>query len=630
MKALKEKRIGLRSLLRRGLVILSLFALVFAFASCAESDDDGGGTTVTTTPPPAKFKPSGIEIVGGLKNNSYEGLALDLTGLKVKVYYEGGPENNKTITIDSYADGAKAFSTYPPVAVGVVAKATLLDDDDEDVDVVTWIPQTQYELLWVSPETGKVFTKVLDLKNDGKTVKPIARATSWTDLTKADEILAYGDEDSIFNWSKGLNFTGTLTEKIYVDNYPDLGKYRLQAEYVDGVKKDIPLDPETNETNWKIVPKYAPDRKSAKGDLFVTVAKNPLEADHPFVKDALKIYSYAAYLLYDDDYGEEPVAYEDFDPEEDTTHGFSVNDDVRGFDPAMTIRHPYEEIYIVQSIKVNTEVEIEPFFYWQDDTEEEWFDRLMASNATITVNYSGGAAPKTKTPKELADMNKVWYNDIFDVYSEDAGSWRQKTPFAVRGIQDTHPQHVAMGKNRDPKITVSYRGAYDYIETPVYTRLMNIEPAFIDGGNSTVDMRPTDNDVGGMDAVAFDGLITVVATYSAYKDNTLQKPWTVTFDPDTGIARGQDIVTSNREIGGVPVTPDGNNGDKENPEYYGSNFGDVSTKVSNNGKEVSVVFYYAGPEKNTDPDDIAKIAIASRRVSARLPVTWKNITAPNP
>jgi len=112
MKALKEKRIGLRSLLRRGLVILSLFALLLA-VGCSSSDDtsdnsgngnggNGGGgyqvpiSTVTN-----------LTVLQHPYLPSYEGAAPNLEGLVVMVTVD----NSTTFT----ATGSD-FVTYPGVA----------------------------------------------------------------------------------------------------------------------------------------------------------------------------------------------------------------------------------------------------------------------------------------------------------------------------------------------------------------------------------------------------------------------------------------------------------------------------------------------------------------------------------
>ena len=83
MKALKEKRISLRSLWRMGLVILSVFAL--AFASCGSSSGDNSSPEGFTGREALSMTvvqyPSSA---GGLV---FEGLPVDLTGIQVSVRY---------------------------------------------------------------------------------------------------------------------------------------------------------------------------------------------------------------------------------------------------------------------------------------------------------------------------------------------------------------------------------------------------------------------------------------------------------------------------------------------------------------------------------------------------------------
>jgi len=114
MKALKEKRVSLRSLFRRSLVILSLLAL--AFASCAgdseESGNGNGGPTTPTEPTtPALPDPLTVKSMTVLKHPnmpSYEGAYPDLSGLQVLVTWSDGAE--KIVT------DASQFTASPPVA----------------------------------------------------------------------------------------------------------------------------------------------------------------------------------------------------------------------------------------------------------------------------------------------------------------------------------------------------------------------------------------------------------------------------------------------------------------------------------------------------------------------------------
>jgi hypothetical protein len=104
MKALKEKRIGLRSLWRRSLVILSLLALVFA--ACGDS-----GSSDSSTPDYTPTKAiSGVEIIqypSSFGGDIYEGTNIDLTGIRVVVKYVDG-------TIQYVTDPKKLY-IYPPI-----------------------------------------------------------------------------------------------------------------------------------------------------------------------------------------------------------------------------------------------------------------------------------------------------------------------------------------------------------------------------------------------------------------------------------------------------------------------------------------------------------------------------------
>jgi len=93
MKALKEKRVSLRSLFRRSLVILSLLALVFASCGDSGSSDNGNGNgpgPVDPTPPPATKKVQSIDILLQPQIESYQGLAPNLYGLIADVWFDDG------------------------------------------------------------------------------------------------------------------------------------------------------------------------------------------------------------------------------------------------------------------------------------------------------------------------------------------------------------------------------------------------------------------------------------------------------------------------------------------------------------------------------------------------------------
>jgi hypothetical protein len=346
---------------------------------------------------------------------------------------------------------------------------------------------------------------------------------------------------------------------------------------------------------------------SATGELLITIGKNPLDADHPYVLDALKgTGTLAAPDYYAPDATD--LKYNTYGAKAVTT------------DPGLTIRHTYDELYIVRSIKVTTDAELDPFFYWMDDDADSWLTRLEKSKAMVEVSYSGGADPKTKSVKDWAELNAIWLNPIFDpdggtVIDPDA------VPFAVKGVQESSPSRIlAHGRNREPKITISYRGAYDYIDTPVYTRLSAFEVTPLDGGESiAVDMRPRDNDVGAKNAIWFGKQVNAVATFTAYSDTEKTATWPVTMSA----VEGADIVTATALLTGT-ATAQGATGMPAEPGKYSNNFADISTNTRNNNRETAVTFVYTSPDKLAD----TAIAVGPRTMRARVTVAWTNIQAP--
>ena len=127
MKALKEKRVSLRSLFRRSLVILSLFALVFA-VGCNNTDD-----STDPVDPPDPSKPTinqdyveRLEVLQHPSMYSCEGAAHNLTGLKVAVYWDkNGKKEMEILEVkDMSSDNAKKFYVLPPVVKGNGANGT--------------------------------------------------------------------------------------------------------------------------------------------------------------------------------------------------------------------------------------------------------------------------------------------------------------------------------------------------------------------------------------------------------------------------------------------------------------------------------------------------------------------------
>jgi len=606
MKALKEKRISLRSLWRRGLVILSLFALVFA--SCADSDNDTPEATG-----PARSTVYSIEIVrspldaaeAALDKNpeyealkpylSYEAQEVNLKGLQVLVRYESGPTASKVF--EPGTEGAK-FSTYPPYAVGV------LGDVSTTPATTLWVPQTKYDLIM--DIGGDLFVQPLDIP----TVIPILREPTWAKVdypsgTGLYQMTAGNDTEDNLSLSRGLNFIGDFGKKKYVDDYADFANnpdYKLQAEYADGEKKWISLKADTE---WMIRPSYKNGKEAVgPGDLFVTVGRNPLKYDDPRVISALDSYS--------------------------SRIAFSTPIATSRIDPALMAKHPYEAVFHVKSLELANEVKLDDFIYFDDDEPDgdgvsPWIQRLIDAGARLKVTYyTDGSAPDTKefSVEDAVRMNKVWENYL-GWYEE--GYYKA---FGVKGIRATQGREDGTVNTRvKTGIKLNYRGATCDIEVPVFTRLNTLEVvigADMDGdGNVLVDMRRPDNDKGAWTATKFSEKIEVYAVFLAtgiYADRPPAKRL-VRFDT-TLDATGQE--------------PDSTEGVPGDEKLYSMNFGYHSTidgpqaadwntdgwgvcdTDSNNNRARPVIVYYAAPENET-------WNVGATIKNYRVPVYWTNI-----
>jgi len=135
MKALKEKRVSLRSLFRRSLIILSLFALVFA--ACSDSESEGPVTPInpitpiippngngTVDPPPEGTTyldyVTRIEVLQHPTMYSFEGAAPDLTGVKVALSWKNDDPDGKgewVQIVDITGKSDPRFYVFPPFAL---------------------------------------------------------------------------------------------------------------------------------------------------------------------------------------------------------------------------------------------------------------------------------------------------------------------------------------------------------------------------------------------------------------------------------------------------------------------------------------------------------------------------------
>ena len=225
MKALKEKRISLRSLLRRSLVILSLLALAFAFVGC--SSDDGGSEDIVqppVTPTPEVPKEAiSLKFIRQPITMSFEGMPADLSGIAVEVRFKQG-DNEFTETVTD----ASQFYITPYI----------LD---------TYNPNVSRTILATNPSLGNdnnfpIYHVTSKVASDTVVLQVIRafiagpEAIHWTgNLTKRD----YFEDDLV-------DFAGIVVEGVYAAEDFTVGAHvnldpSFKAAPLPEVKVPIPL-----------------------------------------------------------------------------------------------------------------------------------------------------------------------------------------------------------------------------------------------------------------------------------------------------------------------------------------------------------------------------------------------------
>jgi len=496
MKALKEKRISLRSLWRRGLVILSLFALVFA--SCSDSS---GGVSESSGPRVVRYS-----IKTGPTNDQYMGQEVDLTGMVLEVYLNDG--NRKDYAWEDYKSRIK---TNPRVVTGWYY----------DKDSVWFNPATYYDVTF----DGLLASEPLQFGVPGKPdVYPIV-----TDLFVSKLYWGYDEEDDEYwygrylrNWAMGmdngrtvgdlgLHLTGSANMKqktAYVDDDTfDFAGLTLEADYLTNLKKlkeIIPLIKKPQLDNnvwvpkverkpvsfsnvtWEIRPRYEegvrPAGESFDGYVFVTVGQ-----DTRYERN-----------------GDWWAGY---------TEGVGV-----------TTLVPLEKVYSVRDrdalrliVDADKQKEIETYFYWQENTKGWWVDRLGA-DAQLEITYSNGDI-KTKYIKDLAEKARIYLNadpqeGRTDWWTEE-GVYQGPADFDIMTLK-----YPFTKKSTDLGIRLYYRGAVLPIPVNVYTVLLrvNAEPEVEFWPNPKWD-NDVDNGKGGPSELA--KKLNVTATYRAINNAEL-------------------------------------------------------------------------------------------------------------
>jgi len=667
MKALKEKRISLRSLWRRGLVILSLFA--FLLAACSDSTTDDNPSDVDnpgSSSNVSKAKINRIEITN-LPARQYLGQPVDLKGIEAWVYYSDGTVKGPITDDTKFASSPRiVYGTYTPYSA-VAGEDTFKGMDRVLITYYDGLGNSGAN-IWQFAEGRPLGPSETLADKEKRTDIIVGIAREDTKAAHPDWVTDAQDPNALKGvYDDGLNITGVpsmVKKAYYVDderNDLNFANLKLEAFYMDGATKELSF----NDVNWMIIPDYN-RAKNAEGAhpgwLYITVGA--LEESN---------------LNYNAD---------DYKPGTGTGSGFGApgsdgtgpggapsrykpivgTGDFTNFnDGGITKRVPLDAVYTVSKISVVLEKDMDDYFFFQKNTAEEWVKRLVKANAKLEIEYDGTSKGKSLSIDDLSKNTRIWWNN------NPTQPTKIENDFTVLPLK--YPFTKA---NPEPHILVYYRGGLTPVPIDVYTVLQEVKAESKAGGDlleypGTRPLGGRNNDgtyqIGGSEQ-GFDSKIKVTATYQAYNANA-KKPssdplplkWLPTTGNSTPTASAGTPATLTPKLDGAyymtnyyglvgvdpgTLKPDGTDKD---PEKYGPAGGETTYyKGVKDGQTKAVVIthtvslddvyaklkgegnlsYYDHNDKLPLPQQVTNVATAagigakgSQSKKYSLPVTWK-------
>jgi len=487
MKALKEKRISLRSLWRRGLVILSLFALVFA--SCGDSSS-GGDSSVSDGKRIVK-----VELLTGPTVDQYLGRPVDLEGVTVLAWYSDGTKSDPI-----EVKGRDDFVPWPRVVTGYYLPTS---NGKETVwGAAGFVPMDSFLLTYSNG--ASIDAVSVSLKKNKVWAIVRTNTTSNTGASRGYDLVT----DHSGSYEIGLHVTGyedMAKRAYYVDeDIADFSGLRMEADYVyyDQVADKTYRDRKGinfSDVTWEIVPDYDSgwgrnDDGSSRGFLNITAGD--------FLGWAGSLSTISSFVPNTTATGEGLVP--------------SLPANVNGY--GITVALPLDKVYTVSGISVNKEgKDLGEYFFWKPNTREAWVDRL--DDAILTVDYYGGET-RTLAIKDLAKNQRIWYN----ANPSEGGPTEQsqsKIDYDFDVVPVQYP--LTVKGNKDPKITLYYRGKTCDIPVNVFTKLEGVSVVSKDGSDivfNPIAKRDNDVDYGLPGSKGLAERLIVTATYSAYNDSS--------------------------------------------------------------------------------------------------------------
>jgi hypothetical protein len=499
MKALKEKRISLRSLWRRGLVILSLFALVFVSCGDSESSDSNNDTGT------GGKRVASIEVRTDPTATQYMGKPIDLTGLVVRVRYTDGLYDDI-----AYETDKGKFTTWPRVTTGAYYEST------SGATVGKNLFKGLAKAVLYYTAGGQTFDTTINL---ARVIGILRENTPGYD---PDPITAYPG-----TYDRGLNVTGVgnmkTTEYRVDDTDIDWSGLKLEVNYEDGGTGELSF----RDVNWKIIPYYVDGTGASKkradgtypGYIFITVGRLVIDENSivgPYTVEE---------LLFNGSY----------------PSGTNWNYEGITASVPLTTVYPVKE----DGITFVSTPELNDFFFWQANTDKAWADRLIAAGAELKITYAGIDNPRVISVEDLVRKENIWYN-YNPGYTWDPEYYEKGEPF---GMFDFYVAPIGASvasstspydkkANPNPAITIYYRGDNKLtLPVNVFTKLVSINAEPKTAGEVEWDVTHSgrDNDIeyGTKNEKTLAALFNVTATYSAYNDTSKQsKPLTLAYGED--------------------------------------------------------------------------------------------------
>ena len=519
MKALKEKRISLRSLLRRSLVILSLLALVFASCGDSSSDDNSNSAIIANYTGP---EIDTVIIDGTGLGTQYMGMPVNLMGITATIIYK-----DRTIPAKVNTDLVR-FSASPRIYTGAyyiggdMPANTAVTPPRPAIATGDFVGMSDCVVTFNAPD-GRGFSGTVALHGEG-IWRDATSTQNWTfdPITGLATIYATGYDDWNRAYAQGVQITGINSpvrqRTIYADDDEfDFSGLTLEANYYDGTTHEIGFEDIVREETWRVIPDYQQGKGpngAYPGYIYITIGDNWGRAE--------------------DDLGNPQPYMGTFMPSWYTTDWWTVANPSTGeqgfYFRGITVLFPLDEVYTVAADPTWVD---EPIYgeegavsgpgfmhYMAPNDEDYWLE--IFGDYLMRVQYTGGKPDKVYTVKQWYEKRDVWWNDNFNtpgwvyVPAYDKGAHA----LAIKGPDGASFTTKILA---NPAVELYYRGWTLRHPIDVYTTLQGVNWA---GEDITYDYaRPgvRDNDkpedlalstINGWHAAKFE----ITATYTAYND----------------------------------------------------------------------------------------------------------------